>query len=132
MVPGMVTVDDVGHVAMELPEATEGERHGNLTWYVGGKAFAWVRPLTKADIKRFGAIAPPTGPIVAVRVADLMEKEALLASSSKGLFTIPHFDGYAAVLLHLKTVTNRAMREAVIDAWLACAPAHLVEDYLEN
>lgn len=128
----MVTVDDVGHVAMELPEATEGERHGNLTWYVAGKAFAWVRPFNKADIKRFGAIAPPRGPIVAVRVADLMEKEALLASSSKGLFTIPHFDDYAAVLLHLKSVTKRAMREAVIDAWLACAPTHLVEDYLEN
>jgi hypothetical protein len=127
----MVTIDDIGRVAMELPEVIEGERHGNLTWFVGGKAFAWVRPFSKADIKRFGETHPPDGPIVAVRVADLMEKEGLLASSPKGFLSIPHFDGYAAVLIHLKTVTKKAMRDAVIDAWLATAPNHLVDTYLD-
>jgi hypothetical protein len=126
----MVSVEDVGRLAKELPEVTEGERHGNLTWYVGGKAFAWVRPFSKADIKRFGAASPPAGPIVAVRVADLMDKEAVLASN--GFFTIPHFDGYAAVLIHLGTVTKKAMQEAILDAWLASAPPHLVDAYLDN
>jgi hypothetical protein len=65
-----------------------------------------------------------------VRVADLGEKEAVLASSSKGFFTIPHFDGYAAVLIQLKTVTKKALREAIIDAWLACAPPRLAKEYL--
>ena len=126
----MVTVDELGRVARELPEVTEGERHGNLTWFVGGKAFAWVRPFSKADIRRYGGTPPPEGPIVAVRVADLLEKEAVLTSSGKGFFTIPHFAGYAAVLIHLDRVTKKAMREAVIDAWLACAPSHLVDAYL--
>src|SRR5579859_5174482 len=125
MVPNMATIDDVARTATELPEVTEGERHGNLTWLVRGKAFAWERPFSKADIKRFGVATPPQGPIVAVRVADLGEKEAVLASSSKGVFTIPHFEGYAAVLIQLKTVPKKALRDAIIDAWLACAPPHV-------
>jgi hypothetical protein len=132
MVPSMATIDDVARMASELAEVTEGERHGNLTWYVSGKAFAWERPFSKADIKRFGGATPPEGPIVAVRVADLGEKEAVLSTSSKALFTIPHFDGYSAVLIQLKTVTKKVLRDAIIDAWLACAPPHLAEKYLEG
>jgi hypothetical protein len=126
----MATIDDVARIASEMPEVTEGERFGNLTWFVEGKAFVWERPFSKADIKRFGDSTRPAGPIVAVRVADLGEKEAVLASSSKAFFTIPHFEGYAAVLIQLKSVTKKALREAIIDGWLACAPPRLSGDYL--
>src|SRR3984893_1076349 len=112
----MATIDDVARIATELPEATEGERHGNLTWFVRGKAFAWERPFSKADIKRFGDATPPEGPILAVCVADLAEKEAVLATSSPAFFTIPHFDGYSAVLIQLHSVKSRELREAVVDA----------------
>jgi hypothetical protein len=128
----MATLDDVAGAAMELPEVTEGERHGNLTWFVRGKGFVWERPFSKADIKRFGDATPPEGPIVAARVADLAEKEAVLSASTKAFFTIPHFEGYAAVLIQLKTVTKKALRDAIIDAWLACAPPHLAEGYLND
>jgi hypothetical protein len=126
----MASIDDVAAAASPLPEVTEGERHGNRTWFVGPTAFAWERPFSKADRKRFGDVAPPDGPIVAVRVADLAEKEAVLASTPSAVFTISHFDGYAAVLIHLKTVPKRVLRAAVVDAWLACAPAPLAERYL--
>jgi hypothetical protein len=125
----MATIDDVARMAMELPEVTEGERHGNVTWFVGGKGFAWMRPFSKADIKRFGATTPPEGPILAVRTADLADKEAVLSAYSKACFTIPHFDGYAAVLIQLTTVTKKALRDLLVDAWLASAPPHEADNY---
>lgn len=126
----MVTLEDAARLAMELPEVTEGERFGNRTWYVNGKGFAWERPFSKADLKRFGDVTPPDGPILAVRVADLSEKEAVLAAGLAGFFTIPHFNGYAAVLLQLDKVGEPALREAIVDGWLACAPRPLAQRYL--
>jgi hypothetical protein len=128
----VLTYDDVARVALGLPEVADGERHGNRTWSVAGKVFAWERPFTKADLKRMGAAPPPGGPILATRVDGLDEKEAVLASHPRGFFTIPHFDGYPAVLIQLQAVTESALGEAVVDGWLACAPARLAAAYLER
>ena len=43
--------------------------------------------------------------------------------------TIPHFDGYAAILVQLRLVRAEDLREAVVDGWLAMAPPALAEQY---
>ena len=69
--------------------STEGDRHGGRVWDVGGKTFAWERGFSKADLRRFGETTPPTSPIVAVRVDDLGEKEAVLGCRAQGLLHDP-------------------------------------------
>jgi len=44
---------------------------------------------------------------------------------TKGFFTIPHFEGFAAILVQLRAAPKRPLREAIEDAWLACAPQRL-------
>lgn len=117
----MVTLDDVAAIALGLPEVTERDRGGLRTWWVGDNVFAWERTFSKADIKRYGAEAPPAGPIVAVRVMSLDEKDAVLSLDRPGFFTIPHFDGYPAVLIQLDAVEPEAMRAAIVDGWRARA-----------
>jgi hypothetical protein len=124
----MATWHDVARIIGTLPEVTEGKSRGSRTWDVDGKTFAWERAFSKADLKRYGDQTPPAGPILAVRVADLAEKEAVLAAGHRGIFTIPHFDNYAAVLVDLPKVSARVLRETLEDGWLSRAPERLTAE----
>ena len=61
-----------------------------------------------------------------------MAKEALLADDPEVFFTIPHFEGYAAVLVLLDKITLEDLEEVIVEAWLCRAPKRLAKDYAER
>jgi hypothetical protein len=133
----MATFEDVARLALALPGTEETTSYGNLSWAVrsGGKAkgkgFVWERPLSKKDRKDLteaGEIeVPPDEVILAARVEDLAEKEAVLAEQPEAVFTTPHFNGYPAVLVRLDRVDEDQLSEIVTSAWLAVAPQSLID-----
>jgi hypothetical protein len=123
---------DVRRIALALPETSERLGHGDKAqWVVKDKMFAWERPLRQSDVKALGAAAP-TGAVLAVRVADLDAKDAILAESPDVCFTTPHFNGYPAVLVRLSRAKVADLRELLTDAWLARAPKRLAKTFLAD
>jgi hypothetical protein len=125
----MATIQDVDRIMGELPEVAEGEHHGHTTWGLRDKGIAWLRPFSKADLKRFGDQPRPADPILAVNTKDLHEKEGVLAAGIHGVFTIEHFNNYPAVLVELGVIDERDLRDLLVDAWLAVAPTELAEGF---
>lgn len=118
-----MSLDDAAKLAASFPRVIEGARYGNRTWLVGegtkAKAFAWARPFSKADVKRFvdAGESPPAGDIMAIAVADLLEKEAALESNPKAFFDIAHFKGYPAFLVQLSKVSKKDLKQALATAY---------------
>ncbi|HVZ87411.1 MAG TPA: hypothetical protein VHG72_10610 [Polyangia bacterium] len=116
-----MTFADVDTFVMSLPGVTVATKWGHRTWMVAGRGFAWQRPFSKADLKRFGDETPPAGEILAVRVESLDAKDALLEIGPPGFFTIPHFQGYPGLLIALRKARARDVRAAIEDAHAAMA-----------
>ncbi len=105
--------------------------HGQMSWRVKDKLFVWERPLRQSDLKALGDDAP-SGEILGARVEHEGAKLALIESEPEIYFTIPHFDGYSAVLVLLERIGLEELEELVIDAWLARAPKRLADEYLKR
>ena len=118
----MATFEDVRTIALALPETEErdGGWHMGPSWrVVGGAMFAWSRPVTGKDLAWMQSQRlDPGDPVLGIRVAGEEAKRELIEAFPVEAFTIPHFDGYAAVLLRLPLVAPDLLREFVIDSWL--------------
>ena len=124
----MADQNDVRRIALALPETQEGEgRQLGIAVLNKGKwkGFVW------AWNERVHPKKPkvPSETVVAVRVADLGEKEALLQSGHPALFTEPHYNGYPAVLVRLPLIEERELEELLVDGWACMAPKALVDAF---
>ena len=113
----MTNLNDARAIAISLPEVHE--KAGNtLSWSVGeNRTFAWERPFSKADLKKLGEHVLQ-GTILAISVESLLVKDAMLEDETRDyLFTIPHFEGYPAVLVCLEEITFDQLKALLLEAW---------------
>jgi len=130
----VATLDDVRAIATALPETFEkvdGHR-GGATWRTRNGAFVWERRPGKTDLAQLAAAGRtwPDGTVVALRTDGLTAKDELLAALPDAVFTIPHFDGFPAVLVRLDAVDRNLLAELIADAWLLRAPRAVAAAWL--
>jgi hypothetical protein len=118
----MATQADVRRIALKLPAVEEAD--------VG---FAFSVPSKKGKLKGFvwvwmERVTPkkprvPNPGVIAVRVANVGQKSALLSAEPKKFFTEPHYDGFPAVLVRLDAVSVADLKVLIAEAWRCQAPA---------
>ncbi|MDO8185092.1 hypothetical protein Q5424_03090 [Conexibacter sp. JD483] len=122
----MATSDDLRALALALPEARERPSYGSPAFFVSRALFARMLDgrghTDPGDGSLDGALEWPA---VAVRTASVAERELLIASQPRSFYATPHYDGYPMVLVRLATVGTDELRELLVEAWLARAPARL-------
>ncbi|MGH2836163.1 MAG: MmcQ/YjbR family DNA-binding protein [Solirubrobacteraceae bacterium] len=128
----MSSWDDVRRLALSLPETSEQDMHGLMSWRVKDKLFVWERPLRQSDLNALAVRGDdaPTGEIVGARVEHEGAKLALIESDPEVYFTIPHFDGYSAILALLERIGLEELEELITEAWLLRAPKRVAAAYL--
>jgi hypothetical protein len=116
----MADQTDVRRIALSLPEVTE--ETGHFAFRVDGKQFAW------AWMERLEPRRPrvPNREVIAVRVANELEKQSLLALDTDAFFTEPHYNGYPAVLVRLAAINLDLLETVLTHAWGTKAPRRLL------
>ena len=117
----MATQADVRRIALSLPGSVEAA--DRFAFSVRNKdklkGFAWVW------MERVTPKKPrvPNPDVLAVRVANLGQKELLLSAEPSKFFTEPHYNGFPAVLVRLEAVSVADLRVMMEDAWQCLADA---------
>jgi hypothetical protein len=114
----VATEDDVRRIALSLPETTEEPFFGTPGYKVKGKGFLRFRSEAEGGLVAF--------------VADLGERDALLALSPKKFFITPHYANYPAILVNLKAIGVRELREVITESWCQKAPAKVLKAFEES
>jgi hypothetical protein len=117
----MATQAEVRRIALALPDVEEAAGDFAFSVSVRGKpkGFAWV---WKERVDPNQPRVPNHG-VLAVRVANLGQKDALIAAEPKKFFTEPHYNGFPAVLVRLEAVTEGDLEVLLAEARRCVMPA---------
>ena len=115
---------DVRRIALGLPETSEATDHFAFSVRHGAKHKGFVWSWNERVEPKKPRV--PRADVLAVRVVDQFDKEALLASDEEKFFTEPHYNGFPAVLVRLPLVSVEELAELIEDAWHCQAPKPLV------
>ncbi len=111
-------------IALALPETSEAEDRFAFSVRHGAKQKAFVWAWNERVEPKQPRVA--RADVLAVRVADGVEKEALLAADGQKFFTEAHYDGFPAVLVRLPLLSLDELAELIEDAWRCQAPRALL------
>jgi len=117
----MATQADVRRIAMSFPAVEQADQgfafsvlnKGKLKGFVWG----WMERIDpkKPRVANAG--------VIAVRVANLGQRDALIAAEPAKFFTEPHYNGFPAVLVRLDAVNAKDLKVLIEEAWRCQAPA---------
>jgi hypothetical protein len=121
----MATQANVRRIALSLPDTEEATTDFAFSVRNKGKlkGFAWCWK-ERVDPKKARV---PNYDVLAVRVANLGQKDSLLAAEPKKFFTEPHYAGFPAILVRLEAVTVADLKILLAEAWRCMAPRELTE-----
>jgi hypothetical protein len=122
---------DLDELALAMPQATkELSDDGRPAYFVHGKMFCFHRGRRRDAVDAEGE---RLADVLMFRVADLGEKEVMLADDRGVFFTTPHFNGYPAVLMRipdLARLDRDELRDLVAEAWLTRAQKRVAKAWL--
>jgi hypothetical protein len=121
---------DLESFALTLPETASTPSYGGApALRVNKSMFARLRGEMADDLDEL--TGEPYGEVLMLGVADLGEKEALLAEGD-AFFTVPHYDGHPAVLVRLALADEAELRELLVEAWMRRAPKRALAAYADT
>jgi len=123
----MADQDDVRRIALALPDTVEAVDRFAFSVLVREKPRGFVWAWNERVVSKRARV--PRDDVVAIRVADQEEKEALLASGAAPFFTEPHYHGFPAILVRLPLIDPAQLEDLIVDGWRCQAPTAAVEAF---
>ena len=110
---------------MALPGTEEAEGRFAFSVLNKGKlkGYAWVW-MERIDPKKPRV---PNKRVLAVRVANMRDRDVMISVDPARFFTEPHYNGFPAVLVRLEAMTAADLRELLTEAWRCQAPRDVVK-----